>query len=61
MSLSFVDYYFNILNTSCRYIPRDTIVEIPVLVNNNENYTANCTIKNSSNYMDCIIYNIYCP
>ena len=54
-------YYFNILNTSCPYIPREAIVEIPVLVNDNEDYIAYCTIKNSANYMDCVINDIDCP
>ena len=55
-------YTFNLINTSSSYIPKEATIEIPILINDNENYIAKCSIQNSPLYnMSCKIEDITCP
>ena len=55
-------YTFNLIDTSSLNIPNEVIIDIPVLINNDENYIAKCLIKNSERYnMSCNISDIKCP
>ena len=55
-------YTFNLIDTSSLNIPNEVSIDIPVLINNDENYIAKCVIKNSDKYnMSCNISDIKCP
>jgi len=54
-------YTFNLIDTSSLNIPNEVIIDIPVLINNDENYIAKCLVKNSERYnMSCNISDIKC-